>query len=468
MGTNVLLTGEVSSFGDIEEFEGKLYCAAYDKILRTDTSLENFEEFSIVLPAGSVGSPEIRVFDGDLYLHMWSYMFGDSTATWKLNAERRDWDFVADAGNGFYKFEVSNNNLFANSWANNTLYALSPSKDAWVQVVVSSTWQPVTIADHNNGIYSILFNEDTSVYYIGKLSGASWDILFSIPSFYNWYLQSYDGRLYIMGSNYTLYRMNLSETGYEILVTGLPFDSANDKRLVFNNRLFFSTGSGLYKLNDTYDGVDSCTSGNIGPGKIASNGKFYYSVNLEYNRSQLARYSSLSSDFYGDTLIGQRPKNVNFTSTSSSDFVTSPILGYSWEFGDGNTSTEENPSNNFVNSGSYDVTFTVNNDIDELPLTKENYINISELYRVIYHGSGNTVGTVPIDPTEYYHGDVAIVLGQGDMEKEPYVFNGWLNTPFGYGYDYSPGDELIMEQDKHLYATWSSFSNYIGGLIGRS
>lgn len=474
MGTSVLLTSNVKTFGDIEEFEGKLYCVANDQILRTDTSLENFEEFSIVLPAGSVGYPEIKSFDGDLYLHMWSYMSGDSTATWKLNVERRDWDFVADAGNGFYKFEVSNNNLFANSWTNNALYALSSFKDAWVQVVISAIWQPITITDHNNNIYAILFNENTYVYYIGKLSGTSWDILFPIPSLYrySWYLQSYDGRLYFMGSNYTLYRMNLSETGYETLITDLPFYEAYDKRLVFNNRLFFATYSGLYKLNDTYDGVDLCVTDHVSPGKIASNGKFYYSVTIgNYdNNSYLSRYSSLSSNFIGDVLTGQRPKAVNFTSTSSSDFITSPILGYSWEFGDGNTSTDENPSNNFIDSGSYDVTFTVYSDIDELPLTKENYIVISEPYRVIYHGSGNTGGSVPVDPTEYYPGDIAVVLGPGDMEKESYVFSAWTDSPVGYGgYIYArPGNKLVILENIHLYASWWGSSNYAGGLIGKS
>jgi PKD repeat protein len=262
--------------------------------------------------------------------------------------------------------------------------------------------------------------------------------------------------------------MNLSETGYETIITDLPFDTAYDKRLVFNNRLFFSTSSGLYKLNDTYDGVDLCSPDNVGPGKIASNGKFYYGVSFQYNQTHLARYSSLSSSFLGDVLTGQRPKNVNFTSTSASDFVTSPVTGYSWDFGDGNTSTDENPSNNFVDSGSYDITFTVSSDIDELPLTKENYISISEPYRIIYHGSGNTEGTVPIDSTEYYHGDTAIVLGPGGMKKEPYVFYAWTDSPYGYGYIHFPGDELIMLQNRHVYASWVGSSNYIGGLIGKS
>ncbi len=121
--------------------------------------------------------------------------------------------------------------------------------------------------------------------------------------------------------------------------------------------------------------------------------------------------------------------------------MTSPVTGYSWDFGDGNTSTDENPSNNFVDS---------------------------EPYRIIYHGSGNTEGTVPIDSTEYYHGDTAIVLGPGGMKKEPYVFYAWTDSPYGYGYIHFPGDELIMLQNRHVYASWVGSSNYIGGLIGKS
>ncbi|RKN75911.1 PKD domain-containing protein, partial [Ulvibacterium marinum] len=51
-----------------------------------------------------------------------------------------------------------------------------------------------------------------------------------------------------------------------------------------------------------------------------------------------------------------------FCSGSPTDFklnFTEPILSVTWDFGDGNTSTEESPSHIYVNSGSYTVNATV-------------------------------------------------------------------------------------------------------------
>lgn len=71
------------------------------------------------------------------------------------------------------------------------------------------------------------------------------------------------------------------------------------------------------------------------------------------------------------------PLGVNFTSsvttTSGLDFT------YSWDFGDGHTSTAANPSNTYAASGLYDVTLTVTDEYGcETSVTKEEYIRITD------------------------------------------------------------------------------------------
>jgi hypothetical protein len=56
---------------------------------------------------------------------------------------------------------------------------------------------------------------------------------------------------------------------------------------------------------------------------------------------------------------GQLPHTVDFTDKSTS---TRPITTHLWEFGDGETATEANPSHTYTQAGSYDVTLTVTND----------------------------------------------------------------------------------------------------------
>ena len=50
------------------------------------------------------------------------------------------------------------------------------------------------------------------------------------------------------------------------------------------------------------------------------------------------------------------PLTINFTNTSTGDGLT-----YSWNFGDGGTSTQANPTHTFVNPNVYSVTLTVTN-----------------------------------------------------------------------------------------------------------
>jgi hypothetical protein len=55
---------------------------------------------------------------------------------------------------------------------------------------------------------------------------------------------------------------------------------------------------------------------------------------------------------------GLVPLNVEFTDTSIGDNLT-----YLWNFGDGQTSNEQNPNNVYTNSGEYTVTLVVTNNI---------------------------------------------------------------------------------------------------------
>lgn len=64
-----------------------------------------------------------------------------------------------------------------------------------------------------------------------------------------------------------------------------------------------------------------------------------------------------SADIYS----GKAPLLVTFDSSASTD-PDGTIAGYSWDFMDGNSSTEINPSHEFSNPGTYIVTLTVTDD----------------------------------------------------------------------------------------------------------
>jgi PKD repeat protein len=76
--------------------------------------------------------------------------------------------------------------------------------------------------------------------------------------------------------------------------------------------------------------------------------------------------------FSTDITSGTVPLTVKFTDASTS---TAP-LSYSWNFGDGTTSKEQNPNYTYTNAGRYTVKLTVTNAGSSNTMTKGNYITV--------------------------------------------------------------------------------------------
>jgi parallel beta-helix repeat protein len=80
---------------------------------------------------------------------------------------------------------------------------------------------------------------------------------------------------------------------------------------------------------------------------------------------------SPSANFTSSTTNGSAPLSVQFNDTSTG----SPNSWY-WDFGDGNTSTKQNPAHNYTKNGNYSVSLTVTNVAGSDSLTKSNYITV--------------------------------------------------------------------------------------------
>ncbi len=78
------------------------------------------------------------------------------------------------------------------------------------------------------------------------------------------------------------------------------------------------------------------------------------------------------ASFTATPLTGTAPVTVNFTSTSSGS-----ITSYAWSFGDGTTSTSQNPSKVYSAAGLYTVSLTVTGAGGSHTATQTNYVNVS-------------------------------------------------------------------------------------------
>ena len=82
---------------------------------------------------------------------------------------------------------------------------------------------------------------------------------------------------------------------------------------------------------------------------------------------------TLTADFTATPTRGAPPLTVHFTNTSAGDFTTSQ-----WDFGDGATSTEANPTHTYTVPGTYGVTLTVGDGTETSTITKSAYIQVSK------------------------------------------------------------------------------------------
>ena len=120
------------------------------------------------------------------------------------------------------------------------------------------------------------------------------------------------------------------------------------------------------------------------------------------------------ADFDGEPTSGNAPLNVSFDDES-----TGSITSYSWNFGDGGTSSQQNPNHTYQNSGSYTVSLTVTGPGGSDTETKYNYINVSQPQQaylepnytnLIYNRNYETINNRELINFEYYNNEMSFIF----------------------------------------------------------
>jgi len=332
MGTYKSIPGFSPLSASLEEFDGRLYSVVMGSgggvscVQRINEAWDAAEVFSIPAPAGLSGNSKLITYNGNLYMISVGMMQGDSTAMWKLNALKNDWVFVVDPGYRLENILICNNNLYA-------FKSFQDGSSALVFNSFLSTWEvlnedPITriyrVVAYKNLVYATIIRSDNDISYTAKLSGNTWIYLF--PSPWSYSLCAYNNRLYVLNDDTNLQRLNISEDGLELVITG-QFNNL----FVCKDRLFIEYDM-LYKLNDTFDGVDQLLFGGegfygIGGTFVASNGGLYFFRRDDYGYSYLSLYNSLSIDISADTTVEVVPFDTTFTPIVYSD-VSKGVVAY--------------------------------------------------------------------------------------------------------------------------------------------
>lgn len=129
---------------------------------------------------------------------------------------------------------------------------------------------------------------------------------------------------------------------------------------------------------------DGTTSTNVNPAHtFTSPGSYNVSLTVSDTNfgctdtyTETIDISVLSANINGSGVFGCGPLTNNFTQ-SSTNAGAGTIDSYLWDFGDGNTSTAENPTHTYDNSGTYSVSLTVTNSVGcSSTDTKTNFVQV--------------------------------------------------------------------------------------------
>lgn len=149
--------------------------------------------------------------------------------------------------------------------------------------------------------------------------------------------------------------------------------------------------------------------------------------------------------FSASPLTGPPPLTVVFSDSSTNDPET-----WLWRFGDGDTSTLQNPTHVYDSTGSYDVTLVVTNSVGTDSLVKPGYIEVGQLgYEKVevsgitleWRSDGTNLDVRVFAPTT---GWVAVGFNPSSMMKDANFIIGYVA-----GNDVFISDEFGSTQTSH-------------------
>ncbi len=139
--------------------------------------------------------------------------------------------------------------------------------------------------------------------------------------------------------------------------------------------------------------------------------------------------------FSASPTSGSAPMNVTFTDSS-----TGSPTAWSWNFGDGNSSTEKSPVHKYSTAGNYTVTLTASNSAGSNTATKSNYITVT--------------GTAVAKPVINCWGSPRT----GTAPLTVYFKDNSTGSPTAWNWSFGDGTTSTLQNPKHIYSAAGSYT----------
>ncbi|AAM07053.1 PKD domain-containing protein [Methanosarcina acetivorans] len=306
---------------------------------------------------GSDGIIYVGCRDGNLYA-----LFPDGTLMWTCAVGGR-FNYVSPA-------IAADGTIYAGNYEDNKLYAINSNGIIkWSYETGGRIYNSPAIAADGT-VY--VGSYDSNLYAINPDGTLKWNYttgaqIYGAPSI------AADGTVYIGSYDHNLYAINPDGT--------LKWNYYADGEFRYSQPVIGVDGT-VY-IGDSsgkFYGIspggtlkwDYTTGGRVyGPASIGSDGTLYIG---SYDKKLYAFRDAETpvADFSAVPISGGVPLTVRFTDESAG-YPTS----WSWDFGDGENSTAQNPAHIYTASGTYNVTLTITNDAGSDTVEKIDYITVT-------------------------------------------------------------------------------------------
>lgn len=167
----------------------------------------------------------------------------------------------------------------------------------------------------------------------------------------------------------------------------------------------FSSSGALISSNavvQVYDASGLIASVNV---PTEGDGRYWNVLTIDGGTGDITIINEILDTAPGKLLVFPGEKK-NEVAAKLNEKSSKDITSWLWNFGDGTTSTEQNPSHTYTSAGTYTVSLTVNNGTTQNTETKTDYINVT---------GGASVGTIL---QENFDGDVFPPAGWVQMSTQ--------------------------------------------------
>jgi PKD repeat protein len=155
-----------------------------------------------------------------------------------------------------------------------------------------------------------------------------------------------------------------------------------------------------------------------------------YGTSTAIKRNYITIGMGPKADFSGSPQTGNAPLTVKFTDQSFGQ-----VTQWTWDFGDGKGSSEQNPTHTYWTGGVYNIILTVSNEYGSSDITKSKYISVVGELKSIFTADP-TSGKAPLD--------VAFT----DRS---------IGTPTTWTWDFGDGTTSTEQYPKHLFSKAGSY-----------